>query len=89
MDLKTIPELLNFFHNTEVEHLAHRHWILEVIRDGMKTDFDMELALRCVVFKIFQGFYSSVLADPVTKVSASYSYRLYLIISVRGIFLSH
>jgi hypothetical protein len=46
----------------------HHLWILQVIRDGMKSNLDFQLSQRCVVFKLLLGFYSSVLADDDTKV---------------------
>ena len=69
LELKTIPELLNFFHSAEVQYQAHRHWILEVLRDGMKTELDTELAFHCRVFKIIMVCYNSSLSDPITNVS--------------------
>jgi len=47
---------------------VYRLWILQVIRDGMKTDLDFQISQRCAVFKLLLSFYSSVLADDDTKV---------------------
>lgn len=69
LDMNTIPELLQLCHSSEIEHQAHRHWILEVICDGLKTDNDMDIASRCVLFKMLLDFYTSILSDKVTKVS--------------------
>lgn len=68
LEFNAIPELLQLFHSSDVEHVAHRHWILRVIRDGMKTQLDTEVALKSVVFKMLLDFHSSLLADPTTKV---------------------
>jgi hypothetical protein len=46
----------------------YRLWILQIIRDGMKSDLDFQVSQRCVVFKLLLSFYSSVLADDDTKV---------------------
>ncbi|PNF27543.1 hypothetical protein B7P43_G02879 [Cryptotermes secundus] len=45
----------------------YRLWILQIIRDGMKSDLDFQISQRCVVFKLLLSFYSSVLADDDTK----------------------
>lgn len=69
LDLNTIPELLPLLHSSHVEHKAHRHWILENIRDGMKEESDVNVALKCFVFKMLLDFYTSTLSDVKTKVS--------------------
>ena len=68
LDLNTIPELLQLYHSSEIEHYAHRHWILEVIRDGLRNENDMDVVLKCVLFKMILSFYHSTLSDKVTKV---------------------
>ncbi|KYQ54426.1 Nucleolar pre-ribosomal-associated protein 1 [Trachymyrmex zeteki] len=67
LDLNTIPELLQLLHSSHVEHNAHRYWILENIRDGMKGDNDLNVALKCMLFKILLDFYTCILSDAKTK----------------------
>ncbi|XP_071649229.1 nucleolar pre-ribosomal-associated protein 1 isoform X1 [Temnothorax longispinosus] len=67
LDLNTIPELLQLLHSSHVEHNAHRHWILENIRDGMKEENDVNVALKCVLFKILLDFHTCALSDTKTK----------------------
>ncbi|XP_012058642.1 PREDICTED: nucleolar pre-ribosomal-associated protein 1 [Atta cephalotes] len=67
LDLNTIPELLQLLHSSHVEHNAHRYWILENIRDGMKGDNDVNVALKCMLFKILLDFHTCVLSDAKTK----------------------
>ncbi|XP_014204938.1 nucleolar pre-ribosomal-associated protein 1 [Copidosoma floridanum] len=67
LDLDIIPEFLPLFHSSEVEHLAHRHWILEIIRDGFKDHEDMDIALKYLLFKMLFCYYNCILADDVTK----------------------
>ncbi|XP_066598571.1 nucleolar pre-ribosomal-associated protein 1 isoform X2 [Prorops nasuta] len=67
LDLNTIPELLQLFHSSDINHIIHRHWILEILRDGMKTVQDSEVALKCVLFKMLLDFYTCVLSDEQTK----------------------
>ncbi|XP_058796890.1 nucleolar pre-ribosomal-associated protein 1 [Phymastichus coffea] len=67
MNLNTIPELLQLYHSSEIHYQIHRHWILEVIRDGLKTNNDIDVALKCVLFKMLFDFYFSSIADKKTK----------------------
>ncbi|XP_011500624.1 PREDICTED: nucleolar pre-ribosomal-associated protein 1 [Ceratosolen solmsi marchali] len=67
LDLNTIPELLQLYYSSEIDYQAHRHWILEVISDGLKSDLDMDVALRCVLFKMLFDFHSSTLSDIQSK----------------------
>lgn len=69
LNLGTIPELLQLYHSSEIHHQIHRHWILEVIRDGLRTNNDIDVALKCVLFKMLLDFYFSSLADKKSKVS--------------------
>lgn len=68
LDINAIPELLQLFHSSDVEHKAHRHWILETIRDGMKTENELTVAFKCVLFKMLLDFYTCNLSDSKTKV---------------------
>lgn len=68
LDVNTIPELLQLLHSSHVEHKAHRHWILENIRDGIKIENDVDVAMKCVLFKMLFGFHACLLADIKTKV---------------------
>lgn len=67
LDLTTIPELLQLLHSSHVEHKAHRYWILEIIRDGMKEEGDVDVALKCMLFKMLLDFYTCILSDARTK----------------------
>ncbi|KAL0119887.1 hypothetical protein PUN28_007960 [Cardiocondyla obscurior] len=67
LDLNTIPELLQLLHSSHVEHNVHRHWILENIRDGIKDENDVNVAMKCMLFKILLDFYICALPDVKTK----------------------
>nr|XP_031843473.1 nucleolar pre-ribosomal-associated protein 1 [Nomia melanderi] len=67
LDVNTIPELLQLFHSSDVEYKAHRRWILENIRDGMKTESELDVAFKCVLFKMLLDFYTCSLTDTDTK----------------------
>ncbi|XP_049802238.1 nucleolar pre-ribosomal-associated protein 1 [Schistocerca nitens] len=66
--LLSIPEFLPLFHSSDLQHSIHRQWILEVIRDGLKSPQDIELCFKCVLFKLLLDYYFSILADTETKV---------------------
>ncbi|KAJ8680513.1 hypothetical protein QAD02_016300 [Eretmocerus hayati] len=68
LDLDTIPEFLNLFHSSEIQHETHRHWVLEIIHFGLKVEDDMEVASRCMLFKLLLNFYQCTLADKSSKV---------------------
>ncbi|KAI4474508.1 hypothetical protein M0804_014813 [Polistes exclamans] len=67
LDLNTAPELLQLFHSSDVNHKEHRHWILETIRDGIKTEKDVEIACKCMLYKMLLDFSNSLLSDTKTK----------------------
>ncbi|XP_011634485.1 nucleolar pre-ribosomal-associated protein 1 [Pogonomyrmex barbatus] len=67
LDLNTIPELLQLLHSSHVEHSAHRYWILENIRDGIKEENDINVALKCMLFKILLDFRTCILPDAKAK----------------------
>ncbi|KAK0098874.1 hypothetical protein PV326_000809 [Microctonus aethiopoides] len=67
LDLNMIPEFLTLFHSSDINHKVNRHWILQMIRDGIKSEFDMDLALKCVLFRMLFDFYHSILADSTTQ----------------------
>ncbi|KAK0159710.1 hypothetical protein PV327_010797 [Microctonus hyperodae] len=67
LDLNRIPEFLTLFHTSDINHKINRHWILQMIRDGIKSELDMDLALRCVLFRMLFDFYHSILADSTTQ----------------------
>ena len=68
LKLNTIPEFKRLFHSTEVEYEAHRNWILEVIRDGFKSESDIQIAINCSVFNVLLSFYVCSLSDKPTRV---------------------
>lgn len=68
LDINTIPELLEFLHSSDMQYTTHRHWILENIRDSMRTETELDIAFKCVLFKMLLDFYISTLSDSHTKV---------------------
>ena len=72
LKLNTIPEFKKLFLSTEVDYESYRHWILEVIRDGFKTENDIQIAINCSVFNTLLSFYVCSLSNKPTRV------RIYL-----------
>ncbi|OAD59845.1 Nucleolar pre-ribosomal-associated protein 1 [Eufriesea mexicana] len=67
LDINTIPELLQFLYSSDMQYITYRHWILENIRDSMKTETEVDIAFKCVLFKMLLDFYISTLSDSHTK----------------------
>ncbi|XP_026759504.2 uncharacterized protein LOC113518736 [Galleria mellonella] len=67
IDLTVVPDFLNLFHDSDVESADRRIWILEVIRDGLKTMTDVNIVFKTMCLKMIMDFYSSVLSDRKTQ----------------------
>ena len=68
LDLFRVPEFLRLFHSREPNHAVERHWVLEVIRDGMRDEMDFSVAQKELFLKMLMTFHDSVLADGESKV---------------------
>lgn len=62
-DLEYVPELLELLHSTDVKHNDHRCFILQVVRDGLKTENDLKVAFRSMTFKLLMDMYSSSVSN--------------------------
>lgn len=58
-DFASIPEFNVLFHSPDVNHNIHRCFILDVLRDGLKTNLDFNVLIANHTFKALQGFYGS------------------------------
>lgn len=67
-NISGIPELYTFLHSSDVNYKEHRHFILEVIRDGLRTDSDLKVALKTMTFKLILEMYNSCVCDIDSKV---------------------
>jgi hypothetical protein len=67
VDLTVVPDFLTLFHDSDVESVERRIWILEVIRDGTKTMTDINVVFKTMCLKMIMDFYSSVLCDRKVK----------------------
>lgn len=67
VDLTTVPDFLSLFHDSDVESVDRRQWILDVIRDGTKTMTDVNVVFKSMCLKMIMDFYSTVLCDRKTR----------------------
>lgn len=58
-DFLTVPEFNVLFQSPDVNSVIHRHFILEVLRDGLKCGSDFTVLLSMNIFKALLGFYDS------------------------------
>lgn len=66
-DLTGIPELYTLVHSSEVNYKEHREFILQVLRDGMRTEKDVQIALHTMSFKIIMELFNSSVCDSETR----------------------
>lgn len=67
IDFTTIPEFLQLFHSSDVDYKLHRNWVLQNIRDGIKSNLDLYMINNTVAFKMLLSFYFSKLCNPQSK----------------------
>ncbi|KAJ8983574.1 hypothetical protein NQ317_006619, partial [Molorchus minor] len=67
LDFSTVPELYTFLHSSDVNYKDHRNFILDLLKDGLRTESDFTDLLRSMAFKLFSELYSSSLSDWDTK----------------------
>lgn len=63
VDCTLVPDFLSLFHDSDVESIDRRLWILEIIREGTKTMTDIDVVFKTMCLKMVLDFYSSVLSD--------------------------
>lgn len=69
LNLSTIPELYTLLHSSDVHFKEHRAFILSLLKDGMRSKEDFEVALRSMAFKLVMELYDSCLSDSEAKIS--------------------
>lgn len=57
-----VPEFNVLFNSSDVNHVTYRHFILGVIRDGIKCGSDFTLLISQNIFKAILGFYNTPMA---------------------------
>ncbi|XP_013178346.1 PREDICTED: nucleolar pre-ribosomal-associated protein 1 [Papilio xuthus] len=67
VDLTNVPDFLSLFHDSDVESVDRRQWILDVIKDGTKTMTDVNVVFKSMCLKMIMDFYSTELCDRKTK----------------------
>lgn len=58
----SVPEFNVMFNSSDVNHVAHRHFMLEVLRDGIKCGSDFTILMAGNIFKALFGIYGGGLA---------------------------
>lgn len=58
-EFMTVPEFNVLFHSPDVNHNIHRSFILDVLRDGLKTSNDFNVLISNHIFKALLGFYAT------------------------------
>ncbi|XP_075165082.1 uncharacterized protein LOC142237606 [Haematobia irritans] len=61
-NFQCIPEFNVLFYSPEVEHQEFRKFIVEVIRNGVKSSSDLFLLVSTNTFKVLMGFYGSTMS---------------------------
>lgn len=57
-----VPEFNVLFHSPEVQHHTFRQFIVEIIRNGVRSSSDLFLLVTTSTFKALMGFYASSMA---------------------------
>lgn len=58
-DFMTVPEFNVLFHSPDVNHNIHRSFMLDVLRDGLKTTNDFNVLISNHIFKALLGYYGN------------------------------
>ncbi|XP_004520303.1 uncharacterized protein LOC101462025 [Ceratitis capitata] len=61
-NFQCVPEFNVLFYSPEIEHQQFRQFIVEVIRNGIKSGSDLFLLVTTNTFKVLQGFYGSAMS---------------------------
>lgn len=68
LDLENVPEFLKFFHSsTSLDFVHERHWILNLLLDGLREIKDYRIYEKRYVFKLLLSFYNCCLCDGKSK----------------------
>ncbi|XP_059475796.1 nucleolar pre-ribosomal-associated protein 1 [Neocloeon triangulifer] len=68
IDTSTLPEFLRLLHSSVPGHKTQRQWMLNLMKDGMRTQKDFDLFFSSFAFKILSCLYNSPLSDPKSKI---------------------
>ncbi|KAL0275669.1 UNVERIFIED_CONTAM: hypothetical protein PYX00_003459 [Menopon gallinae] len=56
-----VPEFLPLFHSSDMNFQKHRRWLLEVLKDGIKENIDLEILFQTMAVKIILSYFKSQL----------------------------
>ena len=69
LNFDTVPELYTLLHSCDVKFKDHRTFVMEVLRDGLRTSSDFETASHAMSFKLIMEQFSSQICDVDMKLS--------------------
>lgn len=61
-NFQCIPEFNVLFYSAEIEHNTFRQFIIDIIRNGIKTSSDLFLLVSTLTFKVLMGFYGCAIS---------------------------
>jgi nucleolar pre-ribosomal-associated protein 1 len=67
MDLFKVPEFSRLFHSSELNHEEERHWLLLVLRDGLREELDYSVAQKDFFSKLLLCYHDCSMADEGSK----------------------
>ncbi|KAI5634914.1 nucleolar pre-ribosomal-associated protein 1 domain-containing protein [Phthorimaea operculella] len=67
VDLTVVPDFLSLFHDSDVEAVERRLWILDIIKNGTKTMTDVNVLFKTMCLKMIMDFCCTVLCDRKTQ----------------------
>ncbi|KAJ2945368.1 hypothetical protein O0L34_g168 [Tuta absoluta] len=67
LDLTVVPDFLSLFHDSDVEAVERRLWIVDIIKNGTKTMTDVNVLFKTMCLKMMMDFNCTVLTDRKTS----------------------
>jgi len=67
LNLYSVPEFLRLFHSKEINAKQHQLWILQLLRDGLRTRLDHKMFVQQYVYKLIFSNLHTCLADRSTE----------------------
>ncbi|CAL1262582.1 unnamed protein product [Larinioides sclopetarius] len=69
LDIGQVPEFYNLFNSSYVEHRILRHWLLNLLADGIKSSLDFHICEKRYIFSSLLTHYVSCLSTTQEKIA--------------------
>ncbi|KAF8763306.1 Nucleolar pre-ribosomal-associated protein 1 like protein [Argiope bruennichi] len=69
LDIGQVPEFYNLFNSSYIEHRILRHWLLNLIGDGLRSSLDFHICEKRYIFSSLLTHYISCLSTNQEKVA--------------------